>query len=270
MESIKEFLESSTIHGLTYISTSRRCVRLFWVFVVMTGFMTAGVLIHESFKSWSKSPVSISLETLSISELTFPKVTVCPPKNTYTNLNLDLVKAEEIGEFDNDTRQALLDFAFETIHDGFFEELRHNSSFLNEENKFHNWYNGYTTIQFIKPGSNIIRLGGQLSTCTLNGSFSTFGFAEAFNSSMVFSNFDSTLNIYPLNGYKDKNFTMKIEVFREQMTDLSPGHRDTIRFNDRDIPPDEDYRNNSIFVPPFKMMDVNTLSLERKVSLNDV
>ena len=168
MESIKEFLEASTIHGLTYITTSRRCVRLFWVFVIMTGFMTAGILIHESFKSWSKSPVSISLETLSISELTFPKVTVCPPKNTYTNLNLDLVKAEEIGEFDNDTRQALLDFAFETIHDGFFEELRHNSSFLNEENKFHNWYNGYTTIQFIKPGSNIIQLGSPVSTFTLN------------------------------------------------------------------------------------------------------
>ena len=226
--------------------------------------------VKESFDSWSESPVKTTIETLPISEIKFPKVTVCPPKNTYTNLNHDLAKAEVIGEFDNDTSQVLLDFVFETIHDGFFEEIRHNSSFLNEENKFHNWYNGYTTIQFIKPGSNIIQLGSPVSTFTLNGSFSTFGFAEEFNSSEVFSNFDATLSIYPCNGYKDKNFTMKIEVFREQIKDLSPGHWDTIRFNNKVIPPDEDYRNNSIFLPPHKMMDVNTLSLERKVSLNDV
>ena len=66
-------------------------------------------------------------------------------------INFLLICSSAVQQFDNDTRQILLDFVFETIHDGFYEELRHNSSFLNEENKFHNWYNGYTTIQFIKP-----------------------------------------------------------------------------------------------------------------------
>ena len=270
MEGVRTFLESSTIHGLTYISTSRKYAKLFWILIVLAGFIEASFLIKESFDFWSESPVKTTIETLPISKIKFPKVTVCPPKNTYTNLNHDLEKADEIGEFDNDTRQALLDFVFETIHDGFFEDIRHNSSFLNEENKFHNWYNGYTTIQFIKPGSNIIQLCSLVSTCTLNGSFSTFGFAEEFNSSEVFNNFDAVLTIYPTNGHKDKNFTMKIEVFREQMTDLSTGHWDRINFNNKDIPPNEDYRYNIVFLPPYNAKNPNSLSVERKVSLNDI
>ena len=42
MDNIKEFLESTTIHGLTYISTTRKLVRLFWVIVVISGFSGAG------------------------------------------------------------------------------------------------------------------------------------------------------------------------------------------------------------------------------------
>ena len=35
MESIRNFLESSTIHGLSYISTTRKYVRVFWILVVI-------------------------------------------------------------------------------------------------------------------------------------------------------------------------------------------------------------------------------------------
>ena len=118
LNKVEEYLNSSTIHGLSYISKTKGFVRFGWNAVIVTGFMTAGMLIQESFRSWSLTPVSISLETLPISELSFPKVTVCPPKNTYTNLNLDLVNAEKIGELDNETKNNLLDFVFQTIHDG--------------------------------------------------------------------------------------------------------------------------------------------------------
>ena len=90
MQDIKDFLESSTIHGLTYISTTKKIVKLFWIFVVIFGFTGAGVLIYQSFEAWAQSPVSTIVETMPISKITFPKVTVCPPKNTYTNLNYDL------------------------------------------------------------------------------------------------------------------------------------------------------------------------------------
>ena len=94
MERVSAFLESSTIHGLNYISTSKKYARAFWILVVLAGFTAAGYLIHTSFQSWADSPIKTTIETLPISEIEFPKVTVCPPKNTYTDLNYDLILAE--------------------------------------------------------------------------------------------------------------------------------------------------------------------------------
>ena len=270
-DNINEYFNTSTIHGIGYISKTKGFVRLAWIFVIIAGFMAAGVLIKESFKSWSMSPVSISMETLPISELLFPKVTVCPPKNTYTNLNTDLINAEKFGDLDNKTRHDLLDFVFQIIHDGFYENLEHNSSFLKEENQYFNWYNGYSTIQFTIPGTKFIQLGGQISTCSLNGSFSTYGFDEAFNESLIlFTGFDLVVNVVPINGHKDKNFTMVIEVMRKQMKNLSPGNRDKIRFDNDDIPSMDDFKSKSIFLAPYKQMNAIYLEVERKVSLADL
>ena len=95
MDGIKEFLESSAIHGLTYISTTRTALsKVFWIFVVVCGFITAFVLIDRSFVAWEKSPIATSIETFPISNVTFPRVTVCPPKGTNTALNYDLWKSE--------------------------------------------------------------------------------------------------------------------------------------------------------------------------------
>ena len=96
MEQISTFLESSTIHGLNFISTTRKYVRAFWILVVLAGFATAGYLIQTSFQSWADSPIKTTDETLPISEIPFPKVTVCPPKNTFTDLNYDLMMAENL------------------------------------------------------------------------------------------------------------------------------------------------------------------------------
>ena len=100
MDGFKLFLESSTIHGLTYVSTTRRLARIFWVMVVLGGFSCALYLIHESFQSWTESPISTNIETLPIRKIRFPKVTVCPPKNTYTDLNYDLIMAKNIRAMD--------------------------------------------------------------------------------------------------------------------------------------------------------------------------
>ena len=76
MEGVNTFLESSTIHGLTYISTTRKYVRLFWSLVVLMGFLGASLLIKESFDSWSEIPVMTNIETVPITDIEFPKVTV--------------------------------------------------------------------------------------------------------------------------------------------------------------------------------------------------
>ena len=96
MDHLKSFFESSTIHGLANIAQGKRFVRLFWIAVVISGFTGAGFLIHQSFQSWIESPVKTTVEAHPITNIKFPKVTVCPPKNTYTDLNYDLLMAENM------------------------------------------------------------------------------------------------------------------------------------------------------------------------------
>ena len=107
MDGVRTFLESSTIHGLAYISTTRKLVKLFWIVIVIAGFTGAGIMIYQSFQSWEESPVKTTIQTLPIRDITFPMVTVCPPKNTYTNLNYDMIAIKNVS-LDNQTRDYLL------------------------------------------------------------------------------------------------------------------------------------------------------------------
>ena len=74
MEHVKEFLDNSTIHGLSFISSTRRFSRLFWILIVIGGFSGAGYIIYTSFYNWGQSPITTTIETLPISELTLPNV----------------------------------------------------------------------------------------------------------------------------------------------------------------------------------------------------
>ena len=96
MEHIKTFLDTSTIHGLSWISSSTKWSKLIWILIVIGGFTGAGYLIYESFHNWQQSPITTTIETLPISEIIFPNVTVCPPKNSLLELNYDIMKANEI------------------------------------------------------------------------------------------------------------------------------------------------------------------------------
>ena len=40
MTGVNTFLESSTIHGLSYIAQTRKFAKLFWISVVLSGFIT--------------------------------------------------------------------------------------------------------------------------------------------------------------------------------------------------------------------------------------
>ena len=125
MENIKLFLETSTIHGMTFIPITKKYVRLFWILVIFGGFTGAAVIIRISFQAWDESPIKTTIETLPMdSSPGFPKITVCPPRNTFTNLNYDLIQAEKM-TFDNETRNNLIRFAMNSL-----QEL-HSSWFKN-------------------------------------------------------------------------------------------------------------------------------------------
>ena len=96
MESFKQFLETASINGLNHISSTRKWTRLFWITLVTLGFVASTYLIWESFQSWSENPIRTTTKTVPIEEIKFPKLTVCPPKNTFPDLNYDLMLAEEV------------------------------------------------------------------------------------------------------------------------------------------------------------------------------
>ena len=114
---LKEFLETSTIHGLAFISTAPSKVsKLFWVMVVFFGFSTAFYLINSSYNDWQSSPIATSISTHPISELDFPTVTVCPPEGSNTALNYDLMRARNITLTDKD-RETLINLTKEMLID---------------------------------------------------------------------------------------------------------------------------------------------------------
>ena len=172
MEVVSSFLKSSTIHGLAYLTTSRKYVRLFWILVVIAGFTGAGILIHASFQSWADSPVKTTLETLPITEITFPKVTVCPPKNTYTDLNYDLMMAENM-TLDNDTRKELENYVVEMLYDKLHDIFMKNMNKLEERDRYYNWYRGYSEIRLPYFNLREGRVNCFVETAASSGSIST-------------------------------------------------------------------------------------------------
>ena len=146
MEGGRLFLESSTIYGLGHISATRNSLKIFWVLIVITGFTVAAVIINESFQTWIERPVSTTIETLSITEIKLPKVTVCPPKNTFTNLNYDIMMARNFSLNAVD-REEILNYTVEMIQKYNFDDVMLNMSLIEEENRFYNWYHGITQLQ---------------------------------------------------------------------------------------------------------------------------
>ena len=174
MEGVVEYLESASIHGLVYISATRRLVRLAWLCVVMTGFTLAGVLIHQSFDSWADSPVTTTIETLPITDLDFPNVTVCPPRNSFTSLNPLLVMARNSTALSEDKRKELSDVVGDVV---FYEnyKAKHRQFTEYRQQDYHDWYTGLTDIALPQPSYY------ESFTGRLTGSFSTPYFRQPFD-----------------------------------------------------------------------------------------
>ena len=207
MDGVTEFLKSSTIHGLSYIPHTRALLTCFWMFVISTGFIGAGILIKQSFESWHVNPVFTTIETLPISEIDFPKVTVCPPRNTFTNLNYDLLRIGNL-TVKEETKRELLQYLPEALYDGNFEEKLKLYKSFHGKDSYKNWYMGYTEISL--PYTYKGRLTLESMTHALSGVVSTPHFRETFQE----SNFEPYLlfkiYIYVPESLRDGNKTHSI------------------------------------------------------------
>ena len=148
IEDIKTFLSLSTIHGLAWIPISKfRILKLFWLIVVTSGFVTATYLIVKSFRGWDESPIATSVDVLPISEITFPNITVCPPKDTFTILNYDLAMAESEVVSDK-TRKKLLNALDEAVIFAGYKDILNDFIIFVEKDRFRKWYTGISQISF--------------------------------------------------------------------------------------------------------------------------
>ena len=260
MDGIKDFLESSTIHGVTYVSTTRKYVRIFWIFVVISGFSTAGYLINQSFKSWNESPISTIVETRPITELTFPKVTVCPPKNTYTDLNYDLMMTENM-TLDNDTMNELIQYSVEFLIDDLYTNIMKNLSLIQDNDRYYNWYHGNTPIAFPHYECLSYDCDGivyDVDTNATSGTIFTQYFGQNFDASKVDTDVALKVRVFKPDG----DYTQHFVIEKTSMKDLTVG-KDELKFDYVII--NGDTRSFNYTYPETK-----SLNLVRKVTRADL
>ena len=135
MNLMREFLETSTIHGLTHIATARSpLAKAAWVITVTVSFAFSFYMITTSWVEWDKNPVSTTITTHPIDDLLFPKVTVCPPNGSNTVLNyvLERVKTnnltlEERNRLKNISNNVFVQGPFKKYADELVASLNHDN-----------------------------------------------------------------------------------------------------------------------------------------------
>ena len=80
-EAIKEYADSTTIHGISYIFKNGLSVleRLIWISAVVIGIFFAIYLSIFSYVNWQDSPVTTTVLTTGkpIRDIPFPAITIC-------------------------------------------------------------------------------------------------------------------------------------------------------------------------------------------------
>ena len=216
MEVLREFLESSTIHGLSNISTAQvltkhlekftlsssiqtKLGKFVWVVVIFLCFFCAGYLIQRSYSVWQQSPVATSITTHPIVGLDFPTVTVCPSKGSHTALNYDLMKAENDSLTEENRNNLKKNIYNIFIEPEYKEYARHMIAAANQEN-LRQTFEGHQSVPRPYAGSK----GFEVRMWNNNGTWHTPWFGEEYG-----------------NGFseEDKSYKVVIDI-PESLTEL--------------------------------------------------
>ena len=236
MESLREFLDSSTIHGLYYIANTKKFVRVLWTLIVIAGFSGATYLIYESFQTWKASPVSTTTETLSIKKITFPKITVFPPINTFTDLNFDIMMNANV-TLTQDTRDKLSNLAVRKLNDWLFSQVMKNLSMVEDNDRYYNWYHGYAAIKLPNnDNEDDYDVNYFMDTCATSGTVSTRGYGKKFNATGIDTNVWFKFNLTQNPSMKDniKNVTFHAKIQRVKSIDV-PEIRESLYVNEEQM-----------------------------------
>ena len=264
MEHIITFLGTSTIHGLSYISSTRKWLRLFWIFVVLGGFSVAGYLIYTSFNNWKQSPISTTIETLPISQITFPNVTVCPPKNLFLNLNYDILQSENV-KLDNNTREQLIEASLNAFQDHFYKEIMVNITKVEDPDRYYNWHHGNTAIQYPFYSGVFHQLMYNMVTNAASGNISTQYFDDNFDADKVDCDICIAIIVnVPTCVVGDNNVTFMFDVSKRTMKDVNDNDKMQVEY--MNMAADQTHKSLNITAPSASYY----FRLDRKVSQDDI
>ena len=217
LDSLKEFLETSTIHGLAYIASApSKISKGFWFLVVIVGFSSAFYLINDSYNDWQASPVATSISTHPLAGLHFPLVTICPPEGSNTALNYDLVRARNI-TLTEKNREYLVNVTAHFLIDKPSQDFVHlTRSLLNEKNILEIFERKPTfayPMAYNEMGEK--RPSFEIWSSKLNGIYKTPGFGENYSCNETLQNIHFVLQL-PLVAMKkeagDEVLDFQIEV----------------------------------------------------------
>ena len=287
MEEARHFLETSTIHGLQYISSSKRFARLFWTFVVLSGFIAATAIISESFSNWEDQPIITTIETLPLAKLTLPNIIICPPKDRVTNLNFDVMESNKM-VLNEKERKEIFQYALQVYQEDNHKEMMNNLSQIQEENRSFNWYHGYSEIK--NPYSPYCYKSANIEHCTAqlvhnlrnsksSGSISTKFFGEKYNMTTVRRKLFAHVSIYiPPKARENRNVTLFLQIekyslmknVRDQFSYFYVSEKGSLDTNvtlyTKNITgPSTTYESNGV-----KYADYYTFQLDRIVSKKDM
>ena len=109
----------------------------------------------------------------------FIRVSVCPPVNTSTNLNKDLLNTENVA-LNREARDELVKLAAVWLEGNVAKDLFEELRSLKEENQWKNWYLGYTVVRLPYTDYNQRRMYKIFSTA-VPGSASSPLFRQEFS-----------------------------------------------------------------------------------------
>ena len=79
IQNLHGFFDSTTIHGLSYLTNDKsRSTRFIWFMIVLTASIFAGYFLSETLAGYDTKFTSTTVETKSVKHYPFPAVTFYP------------------------------------------------------------------------------------------------------------------------------------------------------------------------------------------------
>ena len=189
INSLAEYFESTTIHGFSYLKASRNVLeRLAWILIIGTCFILAAFLIHQSINEAHENPFMTNIETLHISKVPFPAITIDSgdpnpwgyAEKILNGLAFDALQGEELPEA-NELRQKVSQLLDGMIYSMNFSLQHQSKDIILEVEGVAKDYLEATCLKYPQQKQEIdFNLFGIAKKLALGGAKLGYGFEEEY------------------------------------------------------------------------------------------